>query len=102
MTTSKEYNNFNNLTFVSKQIAIGERLEQLAGHTPIDLSFKKPSPTIEILTSGVSKINGKYADLKYIPDVVKSKPYLNYDAGYDPNKCCQEFICGCFWVLNTI
>ena len=74
----------NNLLFATKKIAIAERLEQLAGHTPLDLSYKKPSRPEELLTATKSQLNGKYGDLKYIPTVTSSRPGFNYDAGFDP------------------
>ena len=75
---------FNNLLFATKKIAIAEQLEHSAGHTPLDLSYKKPARPDELLTATKSQLNGKYGDLKYIPTVTRSRPDFNYDAGFNP------------------
>ena len=75
---------FNNLLFATKKIAMAEQLEHLAGHTSLDLSYKKPARPEELLTAPKSQLNGKYGDLKYMPTVIRSSPNLNYDAGFNP------------------
>lgn len=84
MSSLQGFNGFNNLLFATKKNAVAGELEHLAGHTPLDLSYKDPSPINEVLTASKSQINGKYGDLEYKPNVIKSRPYLNYDAGFDP------------------
>lgn len=75
---------FNNLLFSAKRVALAEKLEHLAGHTPLDLSYKKPARLDELLNCSRAQMNGKYGDLKYKPTSIRSRPYLNYDAGFDP------------------
>jgi len=84
MTTLRGANGFNNLLFSAKRVSVAETLEHLAGHTPLDLSYKKPALPDELLNCSRAQLNGKYGDLKYKPTSIKSRPYLNYDAGFDP------------------
>ena len=84
MTTLRGANGFNNLLFSTKRKSIANELEHLAGHTPLDLSFKKPARPDELLNCSRAQLNGKYGDLKYKPTSLRSRPYLNYDAGFDP------------------
>jgi len=84
MTSIAGLNNFNNLLYNTKKIAIANVLEHRAGRVPLDLSYKTPARPDELLTSSISQINGKYGDLKYKPIVLHSRPYYGYDAGYDP------------------
>ena len=84
MTSISGNNNFNSLLFSAKRVALAETLEHLAGHTPLDLSYKKPARLDELLNCSRAQVNGKYGDLKYKPTSLKSRPYLNYDAGFDP------------------
>ena len=84
MTSIAGLNNFNNLLYNTKKIAIANVLEHRAGRVPLDLSYKTPARPDELLTSSISQINGKYGDLKYKPIVLHSRPYYGYDARYDP------------------
>lgn len=84
MATPQGNNGFNNLSFSTKRVAIAEKLEHLAGHNPLDLSFKEPSIINEVLTASTSQLNGKYGDLKYKPVSIGNMPNRNYDAGFDP------------------
>ena len=85
MTTIAGQNNrFNNLLYQTNRFAITNVLEHRAGHVPLDLRYKGENPVGEILTCGVSQINGKRGDLKYIPKSIHSRPYYGYDAYTDP------------------
>jgi len=84
MTSISGNNNFNSLLFSAKRVALAETLEHLAGHTPLDLSYKEPARPDELLNFSRAQLNGKYGDLKYKPTSLKSRPYLNYDARFDP------------------
>lgn len=84
MTTLRGANGFNNLLFSAKRVSVAETLEHLAGHTPLDLSYKEPARPDELLNISRAQLNGKYGDLKYKPTSLKSRPYLNYDARFDP------------------
>ena len=84
MTTIAGLNNFNNLLYSTRKIALANQLEHKAGRTPLDLSYKKPAKIDELLNCGVAQINGKYKDLKYKPTATRSRPYHNYDAKMDP------------------
>ena len=76
-TIAGSYNTFNNLLYQTKRFEISNILEHRAGHTPLDLRYKGESPVNEILTAGVSQINGKHCDLKYQPIEIHSLPYYN-------------------------
>ena len=84
MTSIAGLNNFNNLLYNTKKIAVANVLEHRAGRVPLDLSYKTPARPDELLNSKRSLINGKYGDLKYKPTVLHSRPYFGYDASYDP------------------
>jgi hypothetical protein len=84
MSSIAGLNNFNNLLFNTRKIAISNELEHRAGRVPLDLSHKRPARTDEVLTSSVSQINGKHGDLKYKPTVLHSRPYYGFDAKFDP------------------
>ncbi len=84
MTSIAGLNNFNNLLYNTKKIAVANVLEHRAGRVPLDLSYKRPARPDELLTCSISQMNGKYGDLKYKPTVIHSRPYYGYDAGYDP------------------
>ena len=84
MTSIAGLNNFNNLLYNTKKIAVANVLEHRAGRVPLDLSYKRPARPDELLTSSISQINGKYGDLKYKPIVLHSRPYYGYDARIDP------------------
>ena len=90
MTTLRGANGFNNLLFSAKRVSVAETLEHLAGHTPLDLSYKESARPDELLNCSRAQLNGKYGDLKYKQTSIKSRPYLNYDAGFDPT------------ILNTV
>ena len=75
---------FNNLLFNTQKLITADRMEHLAGHIGLDLSYKKPSKIDEILTAKASQINGKQGDLKYKPTEICSRPLTGYDARYDP------------------
>ena len=77
-------NKFNNLLETTKRRADSEKMAMLSGRVGMDLRFKGYANINEVLTSKVSQINGKFGNLKYIPPIAKSRPYLNYDAGFDP------------------
>ena len=84
MTSIAGLNNFNNLLYNTRKIAVGNYLEHKAGRVPLDLSYKAPARTNEALNCDVAQINGKYGDLKYKPRVLHSRPYYGYDAKFDP------------------
>ena len=84
MTSIAGLNNFNNLLYNTRKIAVGNYLEHKAGRTGLDLSYKTPARTNEALNCDVAQINGKYGDLKYKPRVLHSRPYYGYDAKFDP------------------
>ena len=84
MTSIASLNNFNNLLYNTRKIAIGNYLEHKAGRVPLDLSYKRPARTNEALNCDTAQINGKYGDLKYKPKVLHSRPYDGYDAPFDP------------------
>lgn len=76
--------NFNNLLFGIKRRDIAEKLERMAGQTPLDLSYKEPARPENLLNTTRAQLNGKYADLKYKPSVLRNRPDLNYDTRIDP------------------
>ena len=84
MTSITGANNFNNLLFNTKRIALSNQLEHLAGRVPLDLSYKPPAPITRVLNAGAQQINGKHSDLKYKPYVKHSSPNYGYDARFDP------------------
>jgi len=84
MSSVAGLNNFNNLLYATNKRAINNILEHRAGRVGMDLRFKGYSRTDEILTAGVSQINGKSGDSLYIPKDTHSRPYYGYDAGFDP------------------
>jgi hypothetical protein len=49
MTTIAGLNNFNNLLYSTRKIAIANQLEHKAGRTPLDLSYKKPKKLMNCL-----------------------------------------------------
>jgi hypothetical protein len=77
-------NNFNNLLYATKKIAFHEELEHRAGRVGMDLRFRGYGNTNEVLTAAAAQINGKYADILYIPDGIHGRPYYGYDARIDP------------------
>ena len=78
-------NNFNNLLYNTRKIAIGNHLEHEAGRVPLDLSYKTPARTNETLNCNAAQINSKYGDLKYKPRVLHSRPNdTDYNARIDP------------------
>ena len=79
MSSVAGLNNFNNLLQATKRIANSEASERRAGRVGMDLRFKGYSKIDEVLTTSVAKINGKSRDLKYIPDVLHSRPDYGYD-----------------------
>lgn len=83
MTSTTGKREFNNLLFSAKRVALAEKLEHEAGHTPLDLSYKEPARLDELLNCSRAQLNGKYGDLKYIPTSIRSRPYYNYDEGRD-------------------
>ena len=85
MTSIAGLNNFNNLLYNTRKIAIANVLEHQAGRIGPDLSYKRPAKTNETLNCDVAQLNGKYGDLKYRPRVLHSRPNdTNYDAKFDP------------------
>ena len=84
MSSVAGLNNFNNLLQATKRIANSEASERRAGRVGMDLRFKGYSEIDEVLTTSIAKINGKSRDLKYIPDVLHSRPDYGYDARMDP------------------
>ena len=84
MTSIAGLNDFNNLLYSTRKIAIANNSEHRAGRVPLDLSYKRPAKIDELLNCGVAQINGKYKDLKYIPTATHSRPYYGYDARMDP------------------
>lgn len=50
----------------------------------MDLRFRGYGNTDEVLTSAAAQINGKYADILYVPEGIHSRPYYGYDARIDP------------------
>jgi hypothetical protein len=83
-TIAGQLNSFNNLLYSTRRISVADKLEHRAGRVPLDLSYKTPAKTNEILNCDAAQINGKYGDLKYIPKGVHSRPYYGYDARFDP------------------
>ena len=83
-TIAGQYNNFNNLLYNTKRIAISNYLEHKAGRVGLNLKYKGESPINEVLNCAASQINGKHGDLKYKPKVLPSRPYYGYDAHFDP------------------
>jgi RNA:NAD 2'-phosphotransferase (TPT1/KptA family) len=77
-------NHFNNLLYATKRRAISETLEHKAGRVGMDLRFKGYANIGEVLTTSAAKINGKRADIKYMSNVLHSRPYYGYDAKMDP------------------
>ena len=77
-------NNFNNLFYATKKRAFHEQLEHRAGRVGMDLRFRGYGNTDEVLTSAAAQINGKYADILYVPEGIHSRPYYGYDARMDP------------------
>jgi hypothetical protein len=85
MTSIAGLNNFNNLLYNTRKIAIGDHLEHKAGRVPLDLSYKTPARTNEILNCNAAQINSKSGDLKYKPRVLHSRPNdTDYNARIDP------------------
>lgn len=84
MSSVAGLNNYNNLLQTTKRVAKAEVLEHKAGRVGMDLGFKGYGNIGEVLTTATAKLNGKYADIKYIPDVLHSRPYYGYDARMDP------------------
>ena len=84
MTSIAGLNNFNNLLYATKRMAISDELEHRAGRVGMDLQFKGYANIDEVLTTAAAKINGKRADIKYTPDILHSRPYYGYDARIDP------------------
>ena len=78
-------NNFNNLLYKTQRYADMNNAINRAGRVPMDLRYKGESPVDKIMNCGAAQINGKYGDLKYLPNNEKhSRPYYGYDAGFDP------------------
>ena len=77
-------NNFNNLLYATKKRAFHGQLEHRAGRVGMDLRFRGYGNTDEVLTSAAAQINGKYADILYVPEGIHSRPYYGYDARMDP------------------
>ena len=75
---------YNNLLEATKRRDNAEKMERIAGRVGMDLQFKGYATINEVLSSKVSQVNGKFAHLKYMPPIAKSRPYFNYDAGFDP------------------
>lgn len=73
---------YNNLLEAIKRRDFTESL--VSGRVGMDLRFKGYATIDKVLTTKVSQLNGKIGDLKYIPPIAKSRPHLNYDAGFDP------------------
>ena len=85
MTSVEGLNGFNNLLARTKARNLASELEHRVARIPLDLSFKGNNITNEVLTSKVSQINGKFADIKYKPNTeIHSRPYYGYDARFDP------------------
>ena len=84
MTSIAGLNNFNNLLYSTRKIAIANNSEHRAGRVPLDLSYKRPAKIDELLNCKRAQINGKNGDLKYRPFVTHSRPYYGYDAKMDP------------------
>jgi hypothetical protein len=84
MTSIAGLNNFNNLLYSTRKIAIANELEHKAGRVPLDFSYKRPAKIDELLNCDRAQINGKRGYLKYKPLVTYSRPYYGYDARIDP------------------
>ena len=84
MTSIAGLNDFNNLLYNTRKIAIANNSEHQAGRVPLDLSYKRPAKIDELLNCGVAQLNGKYKDLKYKTTATHSRPYYGYDAKMDP------------------
>ena len=84
MTSIAGVNDFNNLLYSTRKIAIANNSEHRAGRVPLDLSYKRPAKIDELLNCGVAQLNGKYKDMKYKPTTTHSRPYYGYDAKMDP------------------
>ena len=84
MTSIAGLNNFNNLLYNTRKIAIANNLEHRAGRVPLDLSYKRPAKIDELLNCGVAQLNRKYKDLKYKTTATHSRPYYGYDSRFDP------------------
>ena len=84
MTSVANLKNFNNLLYNTRKITEASHLEHRAGRVPLDLSYKEPAKTNEILYCDVAQVNGKRGDLKYKPTILHSRPYYGYDAKFDP------------------
>jgi hypothetical protein len=83
MAQVQALNNFNNLLFHRDKQAIANELEHRAGRVPLDLSYKKPSPVLEILTADKSQLNGRHSRFNYEPHVSRSRPLYGYDSRID-------------------
>ena len=83
-TIAGQLGNFNNLLYNTRNNSIANYLEHKAGRVPLDLSYKTPARTNEVLNCKAAQINGKYGDLKYKPKILHSRPYYGYDAKFDP------------------
>ena len=84
MTSIAGLNDFNNLLYNTRKIAIANNSEHQAGRVPLDLSYKRPAKIDELLNCGVAQLNGKYKDLKYKTTATHSRPYYGYDSRFDP------------------
>ncbi len=80
MTSIAGLNNFNNLLYSTRKIAIANELEHKAGRVPLDFSYKRPAKIDESLNCDRAQINGKRVDLKYKPLGTYSRPY--YGLGF--------------------
>ena len=83
MAQVQALNNFNNLLYHRDKRVITEELEHRAGRVPLDLSYKKPSAILEILTANKSQINGRHSRFNFEPQVSTSRPSYGYDSRID-------------------
>jgi hypothetical protein len=84
MTSVRGLNGYNNLLARTNSRNLASDLEHKAARIPLDLSFKGYNKTNEVLTAKASQINGKFGDIKYMPNSIHSRPYTGYDARFDP------------------
>ena len=84
MTSVANLNNFNNLLYNTRKIALNNQLEHLAGRVPLDLSYKGEAPITRVINAGAQQLNGKHSDLIYKPYTKHSSPNYGYDARFDP------------------
>jgi hypothetical protein len=75
---------YNNLLEAVKRRDNAEKMERIAGRVGMDLRFKGYENINRVLTTKASQINGKFGNMKYMPIIAKSRPYLNYDEAFDP------------------